>query len=107
MTEHATQTLQNAEEDENGHMVWEHEVPAAAGGMTSEKIDGTILFQPGERQTGDLNVLIVEAELAKRGEHGGNPATPANGEIMDEFLSRIEETDLQPAWEVVEDSEFP
>jgi len=52
----------------------------------------------GTRKTGDVEHLVIEAELHDDGEGGGNPAWPINSEIAKQAIEKIESNGLQPAW---------
>lgn len=99
--------IEKAERDEHGRLICEREVAAAGGGTRTEEIDATALFAPGVRKTGDVDMLLIEAKQAERGDHGGNPAKPASAEVAKTAIERIEEAGLEPAWRVVDKGEFP
>jgi len=102
-----SQLIENAERDEDGRLICEIERSAAAGGTSTQEVDCTALFRPGRRVVGDVEKLVVEAELADEGEHGGNPAYPEES-VAQEAIERIEDKGLEPAWRAVENGgEFP
>lgn len=106
-TEFDSRILQEAERNEDGYLIWEREFESQSGTSTTVECNATHLFQPGERQTGSVDILVTEARLADNGEHGGNPAKPADGDILKTAMAKMEQEGLRPAWEVVEESEFP
>lgn len=53
---------------------------------------------PGTRKTGNVEHLLIEAELHDDGECGANPARPINSEVAKEAIETIEREGLQPAW---------
>jgi len=56
----------------------------------------------GTRKTGDVEHLLIEAEIYDDGEGGGNPARPVDGETAKRAIEKIESNGLQPAWRQVE-----
>ena len=60
-----------------------------------------VLANPGPRRTANVDMLVIEAELAHAGGDPGNFATPITEEIGDEFFERLENhelDDIKPAW---------
>jgi len=99
--------LDQAEEDENGDLIYEFELQKRNGVAKSVEVNATHLFQPGERRVGDVAHLVTEAKLAEKGELGGNPAKPANGETAKKAIEQIEQAGLEPAWRAVDRVSFP
>lgn len=59
-----------------------------------------ILFQSGPRETTNIELLIIEAEIAaEEGEEVANPAYPKNDKTERRARTRLDEKDLSPAWE--------
>ena len=59
----------------------------------------------GRRTSGDVNLLVIEAELVHEGKDVPNAARPATPEVTNELMARLErhEDDLRPAWAVGDD----
>ena len=59
-----------------------------------------INMTPGARQTGNIEMLVIEAELVAEGKQLDNPAKPVDMETGEAFAERLEqhEEDLVPAW---------
>jgi len=84
----------------------------------SSYLDGLnedLLRRPGDRQSNNMDVFVIEAQLVADGRDLDNPATPIatdrNGEIEngspewhDDVLQTLERKGLQPAWRVVDDA---
>lgn len=107
MTDPSSMMLTEGERNENGDIIWEFELQKRNGEAKTVEVNATHLFQPGLRKSGDIELLVTEAELASDGEHGGNPAKPANADVAERAIRRIESEDLTPAWRVVEGPDFP
>lgn len=100
--------IENAEENDDGELIWEHTVPVAAGGTREIETNVTHLLTPGTRKTGTVEHLVIEAELYDEGEGGGNPARPVNAEVAKQAIEKIESEGLEPAWRLVDEpGEFP
>lgn len=52
----------------------------------------------GTRKTGNIEHLVIEAELHDTGDGGGNPARPVDSETAKRAIETIESKGLQPAW---------
>lgn len=99
--------LQQAEETDEG-LIYEYEIPGPEGTSKTVETNATKLFQPGERKTGRVDHLVIEAKLYDDGEGSGNPAKPLNGDVAKRAIERIESIGLEPAWRLVENpGEFP
>jgi hypothetical protein len=97
--------LENAEENEDGDLIWKRTVPAPAGGTKELETNVTALLQPGLRKTGTVKHLVVEAELYDERDPedwGGNPARPIDAETAKEAIEKIEAKGLTPAWRLVD-----
>jgi len=60
----------------------------------------TINMQPGARKTGNIEMLVIEAELVSDGKELDNPAKPVDVDTGEAFAERLEQhdDDLVPAW---------
>jgi len=102
-----SQYTDEAERNDDGELIYEKTVPTATGTTTID-VNMTTLYRPGPRQTGDVERLIIEAELAEEnGVEGTNPATPVNADVAKEAIERMEKRDLTPAWRLVDEVSFP
>lgn len=99
--------LQEAEENDEDNLEWSFELQKQNGEAKTVTVNATALFRPGERRSGDVDLLVTEAELAAAGDHGGNPAKPANADVARRAIQRIEDEGLEPAWRVVGGGKFP
>ena len=72
--------------------------PAETATETDDR--GPRFGQPGARRTSNVEMLVIEAELAAQGTEFANPAKPVSDRTADEFHERLEshEDDLEPAW---------
>jgi hypothetical protein len=99
---------QKAERREDGRMIWEKTVSAAAGGTNTVEVDVTALIRPGRRETGNVEHLIMEAELHDRGQGGKNPAHPIDAETARRADQELDKRGLDAAWRDVEEKvRFP
>ena len=59
-----------------------------------------INMTPGARKTGNIEMLVIEAELVFEGKQLDNPAKPVDMETGEAFAERLEQhdDDLVPAW---------
>jgi hypothetical protein len=85
--------------DDNGHKYREQEVRGPADTSTTIKSDQTAMYQPAPSTTGDVGMLVMEAELLADGVDLENPHIPADEETLEQARQRIETNDLTPAWE--------
>lgn len=100
--------LRQGEENEDGDIIYEHEVQTKTGDTKTVEINATELFRPGERKTGRVDQLVIEAKLHDEGKGGGNPAKPLNSDVAKRAVERIESIGLEPAWRLVENpGDFP
>ena len=90
---------EQAERNDNGELVHKTEYTHKQGHTVTEKVNLTKLLNPGKRTTGDVNILVHEAEQAESDRKGPeNPAWPTNGEIANEAIQKIVDKGLEPAW---------
>jgi hypothetical protein len=85
--------------NDDGEKIKEHTVNGPDG--TSKTIDSNMTrsFQAAVSTTGDVDMLVLEAELKADDDHTiGNPHVPITTEVRDAALERITDQDLEPAW---------
>ena len=58
----------------------------------------------GRRTSGDVELLVIEAELVAEGKDLENPARPDSPDVVDEVMARLDEGQ-RPAWAEVGDDE--
>ena len=58
----------------------------------------------GRRTSGDVDLLVIEAELVAEGKDLENPARPDSPDVVDEVMARLDEGQ-RPAWAEVGDDE--
>lgn len=90
----------DAERNDNGDLVFEQEYQTRQGTTKTETINLTALFTPGDRTSGDVSLLVIEAELAADGVELDNPARPATADVAERLHERLDDG-VRPAWEVV------
>jgi len=60
----------------------------------------TAMYWPGASTTGDVDMLVLEAEMRAGDEYElSNPHIPATVEARNEALDRMQSEGLSPAWE--------
>ena len=89
-----------ATRDEDGRLIHERKVTGPAGNTTTVETDLTALLNTPPRTSGHVDLLVTEAELVAEGAALDNPARPANADIAEDVVARLDE-DVRPAWEVV------
>ena len=89
-----------ATRDEDGRLIHERKVTGPAGNTTTVETDLTALLNTPPRVSGNVDLLVTEAELVAAGRELDNPATPASADIAEDVVARLDE-DVRPAWEVV------
>lgn len=57
----------------------------------------------GRRTTGDIDILVIEAELVAEGKDVENPAIPADTDVAREAAERIVERGMEPQWGEVDE----
>ena len=57
----------------------------------------------GRRTSGNIELLVIEAELAADGVDLDNPARPDGPDVVDELMAKLEPKALRPAYKVVDD----
>ena len=83
-----------AESNEDGDLVVERQ-----GQLGTFEVNLSKMFRPGKRKTSNVQTLLIEARQAERtSDEDRNYAFPANSEIADEALDRMDEEGLEPAW---------
>lgn len=65
------------------------------------EVNFTTLFRGAPRRTGNLEILLIEAELYAETGRAENAAIPIDEETEAEARKQIEERGLEPAWEAV------
>lgn len=56
------------------------------------------LFGPAPSTTGDVGLLVLEAEMQADGKELDNPHVPINPEVLDRATEEIEAAGHSPAW---------
>jgi len=96
--------IEEATENDDGDLIYEREIPGPQGTTQTEEINVSALFTPGQRKTGSVEHLLVEARLYDEEEGNGNPAKPVNAEVAKQALGRMEQEGIEPAWRQVENA---
>jgi len=87
---------------EDGDKIREVVVGSLEGSTQTQDVNFTHLMQSAPSTTGNVEMLVIEAELAAE-EPPGNPHIPINERVLAEARERIEAKGLTPAWEVATD----
>lgn len=87
--------------DDDGDHIIEKTVRGPGETEKTVEVNLSSLFHPAVSTTGNVEILVLEAELAAEGECGDNPHIPVNEETLEAAINRIEAEGLAPAWEVV------
>lgn len=98
--------LQDATENDDGDLIYTKTVTGPAGSQREIEVNCTTMYAPGRRKSGNVELLVIEAELAADGVELGNPAFPIREEIADQVHARLDE-DVDPAWMTCTPREFP
>lgn len=68
--------------------------------MSDDADHNPLQHPPGDRTSGDVSLLGIEAELVAEGNELDNPARPADADTAERLHERLDD-DVRPAWEVV------
>lgn len=104
--EYSCPMLQDATKNEDGDLIYKREFTGPEGGNRKQEVNCTAIYSPGRRKSGDIEMLVLEAEMAADGVELGNPAFPTNGEIAEQVHDRLD-GEIEPAWIACEVREFP
>ena len=58
--------------------------------------------RPGKRTSGSVELLVIEAELVAAGKDLDNPAQPADADVVNDVMARLDEG-VRPAWAVIDE----
>jgi len=67
----------------------------------SQSLVERVVEHPGDRKTANVEMLVIEAELAHAGGDPGNYAKPITEDVGETFFERLDNHDLddiKPAW---------
>jgi hypothetical protein len=84
--------------DEAGHKYRELTIPGEGGTTQTIQSDLTAMYQAAPSMTGDVDLLVIEAELLADGTDLENPHLPATTDVRDRAHRRIEQNGHTPAW---------
>jgi hypothetical protein len=98
--------VQEAEYDSDGEPMFTDTVLVGPGATKEIERNVRRIFSPGERNTGNHDILRAEAKLAADGVELGNPAKPINGDVAEQHVEWCEKEGIEPAWEVCEREEW-
>lgn len=91
--------------NDDGQKIRELTERGPGGTSQTIEVNWSKLFTSGPSTTSNLDILYAEAEIAADAESsdelGDNPHIPATDDILEALRDRLENDDLQPAWEVV------
>jgi len=82
--------------DENGDKI--EEVPYRKSDNTFD-VNLSSMFGPSVSLTGDVGLLVLEAEMVKEGKELENPHIPITKEVKEAAVSQLKDDGLNPAWE--------
>lgn len=89
-------------DDDTGHAMKEDRIYHPEYGQLTAEVDQTVMYQTARRTTGNLDILLVEAEQAANGGDIKNVAVPTSPETEELARRVLEEEGLTPAWEVAD-----
>jgi len=95
------QMVDSAERNDDGDLVWEKSVGVVDGTTQTREVNVSALLQETPRTSGDVSLLVIEAELIAEGRGLDNPAKPTTAEVAEQVVDRLDDG-VQPAWEVAE-----
>lgn len=98
--------LKAATKNEDGDLIYTQETKGPSGGNRKQEVNCTAIYSPGRRKTSDVEMLVMEAEMAADGKDLGNPAFPTSGEIAEQVHDRLDD-EIEPAWIACDVREFP
>ncbi len=100
--------IDEAERNDEGDLIYEKPVPLPGGGSTTQEVNMTTLYKPGDRRTTSVEMLRIEAEFADEGKEIDNPAKPSSADVAKEAIELIEDRGLTPAWRICgSEGEYP
>jgi len=82
--------------DDNGDKI--EEVPFRGSSNTFE-VNLSGMFGPCASTTGDVDLIVLEAEMAAEGRDMTNPHIPISTEVLQQARDRLSDAGLTPAWE--------
>jgi len=74
------------------------EVPFRSSSNTFD-VNMSNLFGPAPSTTGDVDLIVLEAEMKSEGREMENPHIPINERVLDKATERLAQADLTPAWD--------
>lgn len=82
-----------------------NEIVVDGGGGTTETHNSSLtsMYRPAPSTTGDVDILVLEAELLADGADLENPHIPETEAIRDKALDRLDGEGLEPAWRAADD----
>lgn len=86
--------------DENGDKIREETVQGPQGTTQTVDVNVSHLFQDAPSRTGDVSIIVLEAELADDGTELANPHVPTGADTLESALDQMETKGLTPAWEL-------
>jgi hypothetical protein len=57
----------------------------------------------GRRESENIDLLVIEAELVDEGKDLDNPARPRSPGVVDDLMAQLEPKGLRPAYKVLDD----
>ena len=88
-----------AQRNADGDLVFEREIKHREGHTQTRRTNLTALFTADKRTSGDVSILVIEAELVADGVELDNPARPATADVAEDVVARLDDG-VRPAWEV-------
>lgn len=85
--------------NDDGEKIREIAMAGPQGTTKTIEDNVTVPYKPTVSTTGDVGLLVLEAEMQAEGRELGNPHIPATTEARDKALDRIKSAGLSPAWE--------
>lgn len=91
--------------NDEGEKITEYKLPGPDGTTTTVTRNYTKLYKDEISMTGNVDLLVIEAELLAEGRTLSNPHIPLSDAVAEAARSRIDAAGNNPAWEVVFDGE--
>lgn len=85
--------------NDDGDKITYETVPAGPDDTKEIEINLTKMYQAAPSTTGDIEMLVLEAELVADGTALDNPHVPADEETLRQARQQIEQNGHTPAWE--------
>lgn len=90
----------NTKRDDNGDLIQEKSLQSQRGHTETVERNLSQLLRPAVSTTSDVEILVIEAELAADGRTPSNPHVPSSKDVLQRAETNLESRGLTPAWEI-------